>query len=252
MKDKLNKYIIFENSSILDALKKIDSNKKGFLIVINSDGTVVGTLTDGDIRRSFIKGSSVDSNIPGIYAEKFSFLNRIDGLSKATQYFKEKPIKFLPIVDDQMKLVNIITKNQMHALLLQDIHADLDYDFLNLDEEIIDHEIFPRPWGFYKTTVMNDYFQSKIISVNPKAQISLQSHNYREEHWIVAHGTGVVQLEKSNIEVQSGNSIFIPKGCRHRLINTNDRESLIITEVQLGSYFGEDDIVRYEDLYGRT
>lgn len=83
----------------------------------------------------------------------------------------------------------------MHALLLQDIHAELDYDFFSLDEGIVDYEIFQRPWGFYKTTVMNDYFQSKVISVNPKSQLSLQSHNHREEHWIVAHGGGTVQLE---------------------------------------------------------
>ena len=98
---------------------------------------------------------------------------------------------------------------------------------------------------------MNDYYQSKIICVYPKEQLSLQSHDRREEHWIIAHGTGIVQIGKSYIDAKCGDSIFIPRGCKHRLMNTDEKESLVITEVQIGDYFGEDDIHRYEDIYGR-
>lgn len=250
--DNLRAFIVEKNISIIEALQQIDQNKKGFLIAIDSNGTVLGTLTDGDIRRAFIKGFSVDDSIASIYTKTFKYLTMKDGIPGATELFKSETIKFLPVLDDEMKLLNVITKSQMHALLLQDIHAELDYDFLSLDEGIVDYEIFQRPWGFYKTTVMNEYFQSKIISVNPKSQLSLQSHNHREEHWIVAHGVGTVQLDQSVIEVMCGSSIFIPKGCKHRLMNTDDKESLIITEVQIGDYFGEDDIIRYEDIYGRV
>lgn len=250
--DNLKAFIVENNILIIDALQKIDQNKKGFLIVTDSNGSVLGTLTDGDIRRAFIKGSSVDDSIASIYTKTFRYLTLKDGIPGATELFKSESIKFLPVLDDEKKLLNIITKSQMHALLLQDIHVELDYDFLSLDEGIVDYEIFQRPWGFYKTTVMNEYFQSKVISVNPKSQLSLQSHNHREEHWIVAHGVGTVQLDQSVIEVKCGSSIFIPKGCKHRLTNTDDKESLIITEVQIGDYFGEDDIIRYEDIYGRV
>lgn len=99
---------------------------------------------------------------------------------------------------------------------------------------------------------MNEYFQSKIISVNPKSQLSLQSHDHREEHWIVAHGKGTVQLDNSIVDVRCGSSIYIPRGCKHRLTNTDEKGNLIITEVQIGDYFGEDDIHRYEDNYGRV
>lgn len=214
--------------------------------------TVLGTLTDGDIRRAFISGKSIDSAINDIYIKTFKSLRVTDGISSAIDMFKNESIKFLPIIDADGRLQNILTKNQMHALLLQDIHADLTYDFHTLDEGIVDYEIFQRPWGFYKTTVMNDYFQSKIICVKPKSRLSLQSHNHREEYWIVAHGRGVVQLDQSFIDARCGSTIFIPKGCRHRLMNTHERESLIVTEVQIGDYFGEDDIIRYEDDYGRS
>lgn len=250
MNDK-DMFVVKINTTILDSLKKIDNNKKGFLIVEDHDGRVRGTLTDGDIRRAFIKGISIEDSISTVYRHQFRFLRIQDGLTKATELFKNSSIKFLPILDDDERLINIITKNQMHALLLQDIHADLTFEFSNLDEGIVDYEIYQRPWGFYKTTVMNDYFQSKIISVNPKSQLSLQSHKRREEHWIVAHGTGTVQLDDTILDVHCGSSIFIPKGCKHRLTNTDDKENLIITEVQIGDYFGEDDIIRYEDIYGR-
>lgn len=154
----------------------------------------------------------------------------------------------MPIVDTDGVLVNIITKTQLHVVLLQDINADLSYDFDKLDNSVVDYEIYQRPWGFYKTTFLNDYFQSKVISVKPGQQLSLQSHNHREEHWIVAHGKGVVQM----IKIESGSSLFIPKGAKHRLTNTDNKDNLIITEVQIGDYLGEDEIVRYEDNYGRV
>ena len=100
--------------------------------------------------------------------------------------------------------------------------------------------------------MLNDYYQSKVLSVRPGGQLSLQSHSRREEHWVVVHGTGLVQLDESLVNVTCGSSVFIPKGARHRLINTDDAETLIINEVQIGDYLGEDDIIRYEDEYGRV
>ncbi len=113
------------------------------------------------------------------------------------------------------------------------------------------YEIFQRPWGFYKSTVLNDFYQGKIISVKPGGDLSLQSHKYREEYWIVVHGKGTVQLDESFKAISCGSSVFIPKGCRHRVTNTDEKENLIITEVQIGNFLGEEDIIRYEDIYGR-
>lgn len=251
MKENLKQYTISPNDSVMDSLKVIDLNTKGFVIVVDHQEKVLGILTDGDIRRAFISGMNLVNTVSKMMKTKFICLHKDATIADATEIFKSSAIKFIPILDDEDRFVNLITKQQMHSLLLLDIHADLTYEFEMLDENIVDHEIFQRPWGFYKTTVMNDYFQSKIISVNPKAQLSLQSHNRREEHWIVAHGTGTVQIDDSIIPVGRGSSMFIPKGSKHRLTNTDEKESLIITEVQIGNYFGEDDIIRYEDIYGR-
>lgn len=173
---------------------------------------VLGTVTDGDIWRGFINGALVTTDmIVEIYTKNYTFLSPCEGVSKAIEIFKNGTIKFLPVVDGEKKLVNIITKNQLYTLMIQDIHAELGFGFMNLDEGLLDYKIYQRPWGFYKTTVMNDYFQSKVICVNPNAQLSLQSHNHRDEHQIVAHSTGTVQLDQSVIVVNCGSSIFIPK-----------------------------------------
>ena len=251
MKDGFELFTVRPHETVIDALKKIDANRQGFVIVIDDQDFMLGVLTDGDIRRSIIRGQTEFESVSAIYTRNAKTVLVSDGFEMVTELFKNPAIKFLPIVDTQNHLVNILTKSQMHALLLQDIHADLNYDFASVDTSLVDHEIFQRPWGYYKTTVINDYFQGKIISVKPGGQLSLQSHNHREEHWIVVHGTGTVQLDESILTVTCGSSVFIPKGCKHRLDNTDKNENLIITEVQIGDYFGEDDIIRYEDVYGR-
>lgn len=248
---KFNEFVVCKDSTITEALTKIDQNKQGFVIVTNSQKEVLGVLTDGDVRRAIIKGRSAKDTISDIYTIDAKMVSQNDEFGIIIDLFKNQAIKFVPIIDNNGKLANIITKNQLHTLLLQDIQADLSYDFMSLDTSVVDHEIYQRPWGYYKTTVLNDYFQAKIISVKPLGQLSLQSHNHREEHWIIVHGEGTVQLDKSIVPVHCGSTIFIPIGCKHRLTNTNDKDSLIITEVQIGDYFGEDDIIRYEDIYGR-
>lgn len=250
-KDNLLNLIVYEKQTLLDALKQIDKNHRGFVLVINSNWVLRGTLTDGDIRRALIQGKIMTDLVSEVCKEQYRYLLDGEDVNAAIESFKNVSVKFLPIINRDNILINVITKEQLHALLLQDIHTNLNYNFESLDEKIVDEEIYYRPWGFYKTTMMNNYFQSKIISVNPQAQLSLQSHNYREEYWIVAHGKGIVQIGESTREIKCGSSLFIPKGCKHRLSNIDYEESLIITEVQIGDYFGEDDIIRYEDVYGR-
>lgn len=244
-------FVLKIDDTILNALMKIEDNKKGFLIILNDDSTVAGTLTDGDIRRAFIKGYNVDDIILDICKDDFNYVNESDDFSKIVEIFKSEKIEFLPIVNEKKYLINIITKKNMHVLLMEAIKFDLKYDFLSLDDTKLEHEIYNRPWGHYKTTFLNSHSQSKIITVNPGGELSLQEHKRREEHWVVVLGEGKVVLGESIMQVREGSYVFIPKGCKHRLVNTSDTELFMVAEVQLGDYFGEDDIIRYNDIYGR-
>jgi mannose-1-phosphate guanylyltransferase/mannose-6-phosphate isomerase len=113
------------------------------------------------------------------------------------------------------------------------------------------HREVHRPWGSYDSVDVGDGFQVKRIKVKPGATLSLQSHEHRAEHWIVVRGTARVTRGDEVFDLQANQSTYIPIGERHRLQNPAE-EMLELIEVQSGDYLGEDDIVRYEDVYGRT
>ena len=92
---------------------------------------------------------------------------------------------------------------------------------------------------------------SEIVTVKPREKLSLQSHNYRSEHWIVVDGKAKVEIDNKELILKDNQSSYIPVGSKHRLSNPG-QNNLILIEVQCGSYLGEDDIQRYEDNYGRT
>jgi|TARA_R100000005_G_scaffold89876_2_gene60798 mannose-1-phosphate guanylyltransferase/mannose-6-phosphate isomerase len=112
------------------------------------------------------------------------------------------------------------------------------------------HSRVYRPWGSYETLVSADRFQVKRIIVNPGQTLSLQMHHHRAEHWIVVHGTAEVTCEEKVFMLGEDESTYIPLGRKHRLANPG-RIPLELIEVQSGTYLGEDDIVRFEDVYGR-
>ena len=108
-----------------------------------------------------------------------------------------------------------------------------------------------RPWGSYTVLEDGPTFKVKRIEVLPGKRLSYQRHARRSEHWFVVHGTGVVTLDGERREVTAGDAVDVPVGTDHRIENPGDRP-LEFVEVQHGEYFGEDDIVRLEDDYGRT
>ena len=116
--------------------------------------------------------------------------------------------------------------------------------------EIYLHRCVYRPWGSYESLVVSDRFQVKRITVNPGQRLSLQMHHHRAEHWIVVHGTAEVTCEDKVFMLGEDESTYIPLGHKHRLANPG-RIPLELIEVQSGTYLGEDDIVRFEDQYGR-
>ena len=107
-----------------------------------------------------------------------------------------------------------------------------------------------RPWGWYESIALGPRFQVKRIVVNPGGTLSLQSHNHRSEHWIVVEGSAKVTINADVKIVTENQSVYIPLGAKHRMENPS-KLPLTLIEVQTGSYFGEDDIIRYEDVYER-
>jgi mannose-1-phosphate guanylyltransferase/mannose-6-phosphate isomerase len=113
------------------------------------------------------------------------------------------------------------------------------------------HRKVYRPWGAYESIDSGDKYQVKHITVNPGAKLSLQMHHKRAEHWIVVSGIAQVTCDDKVFALEANESTYIPLGAKHRLENVG-AEPLHLIEVQSGSYLGEDDIVRFEDTYGRN
>jgi mannose-1-phosphate guanylyltransferase/mannose-6-phosphate isomerase len=117
-------------------------------------------------------------------------------------------------------------------------------------DEAASHKRVCRPWGAYECVDSETRFQVKRITVKPGAKLSLQKHHHRAEHWVVVHGTALVTRGEEQILLKEDESTYIPLGVNHRLENPG-KIPLELIEVQSGSYLGEDDIVRFEDVYGR-
>ena len=107
-----------------------------------------------------------------------------------------------------------------------------------------------RPWGCYTSIAKGENWQLKTIEVKPRARLSLQMHKHRAEHWIVVKGLAEIEIDCKKQILQVNQSVYIPLRAKHRLSNPG-KEPLIMVEVQSGDYLGEDDIIRFEDIYGR-
>jgi len=112
-------------------------------------------------------------------------------------------------------------------------------------------EIGNRPWGTYYVLLDDDKCKVKKIVVNPNSRPSYQYHFKRSETWVVVEGEGKVTIDGQERDIQAGDIIEVPQECKHRIENTDSNNDLVFIEVQHGSYFGEDDIVRVEDDYDR-
>ena len=151
-------------------------------------------------------------------------------------------------------LVVVVTKD---AVLVadksraQDVKCIVDRLKEAKRSEFAEHARVFRPWGNYETLELADGFQAKRIVVNPGGRLSLQMHHHRAEHWVVVQGTALVTVGEKIFTLKENESTFIPQGEKHRLENQG-KKPLTLIEVQCGSYLGEDDIVRFEDVYGRV
>lgn len=152
---------------------------------------------------------------------------------------------------------NLVVIDTDDSLLVVNLGATQDVKYIvdqlkaNDRAESTFHRKVYRPWGNYDSIGFGDRFQVKCIEVKPGASLSLQMHHHRAEHWVVVSGTAIVERDKEEHLLSENESIYLPLGCTHRLTNPG-KIDLKLIEVQVGSYLGEDDIVRFQDTFGRA
>lgn len=137
-----------------------------------------------------------------------------------------------------------------HKSYTQSVKALVQELQKNHPKEVESHTKVYRPWGYYESLLLTLHFQVKQVVVNPGGRLSLQLHHHRSEHWVVVEGVADVVCGEENMQLTAGQYAFIPVKTKHRLSNTGTTP-LVVIETQLGHYLGEDDIVRFEDIYIR-
>jgi mannose-1-phosphate guanylyltransferase / mannose-6-phosphate isomerase len=214
----------------------LEHSKKVAVITLETDWSDLGTfkaLYDS-------KTHDCEGNVGN--AEYFS----------ATNNFVQAPGKHVGLIG----VHNLIVVDTADALLICDNrYTEQVKHLVNRYSERDDpvtkfHREVHRPWGSYTVLEETEIYKIKRVSVKPGQRLSLQLHHHRSEHWVVVHGTAEVELNGENRFLRQGESTFVPSGMRHRLKNPGIIP-LEVIEVQLGEYLKEDDIVRFDDEYGR-
>jgi mannose-1-phosphate guanylyltransferase/mannose-6-phosphate isomerase len=209
------------------------------VITLHADWSDVGSwnalcdIHDLDQNGNVVKGDVVTNNVSNSYLHAESRLLAAIG------------VKDLAIIETADAV--LVT----HKDFSQDVKAVVNSLRSNNRSEVARHSREYRPWGYYETLNSGAQYHVKHLRVKPGGKLSLQSHQFRSEHWVVISGIATVTRGQEYFDLRQNQSIFIPATIKHRLENLT-AEPLDIIEVQTGVYFGEDDIKRYDDIYNRT
>ncbi len=224
------------NMSIDNAV--MENTKKGIVIPLDAEWSDIGSWnsvwknSEKDKDGNFKKGRVLSKETQNCY------------LSSESKLLVSLGIDNLVIIDtDDVTLVADKNESETIKKVVKDLQVK------KIKEAVLHKRVY-RPWGFYLSILEDSRFQVKIIHVKPGAKLSLQMHHHRSEHWVVVKGTAEVEINSEITILSENESKYIPLGSRHRLINPG-KIPLEIIEIQSGAYVGEDDIVRFEDLYGR-
>ncbi len=216
----------------------MEQTKNAVVVPLDADWSDIGSwdalwkISEKDEHNNMLIGDVVVNGVENSYVWSESRLVSVVGLSDV-------------VVVETADAVMVASQAQA-----QEVKAIVNHLKDDGREERSLHRKVYRPWGFYEGVDAGPAFQVKRISVNSGASLSLQLHHHRAEHWVVVSGVATVTIGEQVMDLNKNESCYIPAETQHRLQNLTD-EPLEIIEVQSGSYLGEDDIVRFEDNYGR-
>ena len=231
-----------------EAFEQCPSNSIDYAVMENVDNAVVIPV---DIGWSDVGSWSALHDVGEVDSEGNTLIGDVKSGLTSNSYIRANDRLVVTLGVDNMIVVDtddaLLVANRDNVQEIKTIVEQLDSE---QREEVNLHTCVYRPWGHYQGIDSGPHYQVKRISVSPGAAISLQLHHHRSEHWIVVSGTARVTRGEDAFILSENESTYIPLGHKHRLENIG-KIPLKLIEVQTGSYLGEDDIVRFEDIYGR-
>ena len=216
-----------------------EKTKKAYVLPLDCGWNDIGTWESlWNISKKDGDGNSITGNIL-LKDTKNSLIRSEDKLSVVLG------LKDVMIINTKDAL---LVANKNFSQNLKSVLSILNNKNLRVGKQ---HKKIHRPWGIFESLEEDNSWQIKKIEVNPGASLSLQLHKHRSEHWIIVEGIAKVQVNEEVKLLSKNESIYIPLGSKHRLSNPGEIP-LVLIEVQTGNYLGEDDIIRFDDIYGRT
>tara|TARA_A100001388_G_C28765544_1_gene500504 strand:- start:1167 stop:2603 length:1437 start_codon:yes stop_codon:yes gene_type:complete len=235
---RLDKESFYKCDNISVDIAIMEKTKKGVVIPLDAGWSDIGSwksvweTSEKNLDGNVIRGNVIIKNSKNSYIRSEHRLVVGIGLEDL-------------IVTETNDALLIINKDKSQEV--KDIVSDLKERKIPEGQK---HKKIYRPWGNYQSIIDDKNWQVKLIEVKPNQALSLQMHHYRSEHWIVVKGIAKVEIDNKVIYLNENESTYIPQKSKHRLSNPKDK-ILTIIEVQIGTYLGEDDIIRFEDKYGR-
>jgi len=236
---RLNKSTFSQCLDISIDVAVFEKTKKAYVLPLDCGWNDIGTWESlWNISKKDGDGNSITGNIL-LKDTKNSLIRSEDKLSVVLG------LKDVMIINTKDAL---LVANKNFSQNLKSVLSILNNKNLRVGKQ---HKKIHRPWGISESLEEDNSWQIKRIEVNPGASLSLQLHKHRSEHWIIVEGIAKVQVNEEVKLLSKNESIYIPLGSKHRLSNPGEIP-LVLIEVQTGNYLGEDDIIRFDDIYGRT
>ncbi len=217
----------------------LEKSKKGVMLPAKMGWTDVGSW------------SSLDEVLPKDENKNIILGNVIDIRSRNSIIYGDKRLLATIGLEDMVVVDTADATLVCHKKYAQEVKQVVEEIKKKKSEEHLIHTTVTRPWGSYTVLEKNERYKIKRLLIHPGAKLSLQMHRHRSEHWVVVSGTAKVTCGEKVYEIHTNESTYIPMSTSHRLENPG-KVPLQIIEVQNGEYLGEDDIVRFDDAYGRT
>ncbi len=236
---RLDKNCFFEVPNLSIDVAVMEKTKGSTVVPLDAGWSDIGSW------KSVWENSSKDSNGNSIQGKSIVYNTINSYIRSENRLVVGIGLSNLIVVETNDAILVADQKNSQDVKKIVSILKDSEF------KEGISHRRIYRPWGNYLSIVEDSNWQVKLINVKPGEKLSLQMHHHRSEHWIVVSGKAKAEIEDKIINLSENQSTYIPLGSRHRLSNPG-KIPLILIEVQSGKYLGEDDIIRFEDKYGRT
>ena len=243
MTECISRICVESDCALSGLLEVFERESRRYALVVNGQRRLIGIVTEGDVRRYLIAGGRLSSKVSVVMTTNFVSVSAPADRGLVKEAFDASEVDILPVVNSSGQPLALVSREDFWGSIVSGDSQRITEGYVS---PIVPFSVVTRKWGYFFSIHKSDVCHSKILYLAPRASISLQYHHQREEHWVIISGRAEIICGDERIKAGPGDYIKIDVGVVHKLINSGEDE-LMVHELQLGSYFGDDDIVRLSE-----